>query len=88
MPYIDPLMMPPQKGPKSARAVQAESNQAKAQLGETAPRVVANSIPHRANVGARRPFLKKLPLLRTVSIFDWKMDPKEISEKLHGKPIS
>lgn len=87
MPYIDPLQMPPQKGPKSARAVQAESNQAKAELEEIQQTRKANSIPHRANVGARKPFLKKLPMSKAISIFDWKIDPKEISEKLHAKPI-
>ncbi len=78
MPYIDPLMMPPQRGPKSAAAIQAESNQAKAELEEVKG-PATNSIHHKANVGARRPFLKKL------SIHKWKMAPEEVYKKLVGE---
>lgn len=78
MPYIDPLQMPPQRGPNSARAVQAESNQAKAELEEVKQASKANSIPHRANVGARKPFLNK------ISIAKWKMAPEDIYKKLLG----
>jgi hypothetical protein len=81
MPYIDPLQMPPQRGPKSLHAVQAEAQQAEAALEEVEEEVKAQAMPNagissRASGGVKRPFLK------TISVFDWKVDPKEIAKKL------
>lgn len=82
MPYVDPTQMPPQRGPKSPRVIQAESNQAKAALDEIeasrGSSKVHGSVPGRANVGVRNSFLKK------ISIFNWKVDPKKMSEELNG----
>lgn len=82
MPYVDPTQMPPQRGPKSPRAVQAESNQAKAALDELevakrSPKM-QGSVPSRASIGKRNPFMKK------ISVFDWKVSPEDMAEKLHG----